>query len=519
MAQSTRSSQPSKGPRSSVASGQPVPLSLAENPAAEPLQGGISRERAAHVLLILIVAVAAYLRFRDLGDDSIWLDEAASWIQATSGSAADVIAATARDNYPPLHNLILWALISIFGDSEWVLRLPSAVFGVLNVIAIYWVATLIRGRMTGLIAALLLALSGFHIWYSQEARMYALLALAATVFAGTVLRLCNRPSNWNTAPVILSGVALLYSHPYGALTWISIVATVSPFLIWRPVPGAVTRMRWAMTNLIAIALFLPWAWVLLWRADAINRSGFWIDRPTLGSMIGDIQTLLTGPYTLAFFGIATVIAFVKPATSSAPILGDLETDTAPGLPWMTPMLVLLAWALGPVVLGYLASILIEPVFLARYLLGSLPAFLLLAAVGMSRVVRNLGTAVLATLLVVAVSVHALSNYTPSERDDWRSAAALIAEGYDRSICLVFDGEADIWAFRYYVPRPFDCIVFGETRAEIRPGQLPSDFAYLLISGGDLLTERIVEAFEPGWDVAAASKFKGIDVIAMVRTGS
>jgi hypothetical protein len=65
-----------------------------------------------------------------------------------------------------------WILI---GDSEFMLRLPSMVFGVLTVLAIYVVAARLFSQLTGLIAATLLSVHGFHVAFSQIARSYSLL--------------------------------------------------------------------------------------------------------------------------------------------------------------------------------------------------------------------------------------------------------------------------------------------------------------------------------------------------------
>ena len=112
--------------------------------------------------LCVIVTAGAWLRFHNLGADSLWLDEAVSW-QQSKDSLADLISRTAQDNYPPLHNLFLYASINLFGDGEWSLRLPSAIFGTANILAIYWLGSMTGGRIAGLLAAAFLALSGFHV--------------------------------------------------------------------------------------------------------------------------------------------------------------------------------------------------------------------------------------------------------------------------------------------------------------------------------------------------------------------
>lgn len=397
-----------------------MPVSVNASQASTPtgLAGWTSQ-----VVFGLIVAIAAYLRFTDLGADSLWFDEAASWDQATAGGLTDVVAATAADNYPPLHNLILWATIGVLGDGEWTLRLPSAVFGVLNVVAIYWVASLVAGRAAGLIAALLLALSAFPAWYSGEARMYALLALSATLFAGASLRLWTRSSAVNIILVGAAGLALLYSHPYGALTWFCIAGAGAVVCARLSEPGGLRAWRWVALQLVLLAGFLPWAWVLYRRAEAISERDFWIAYPTPAFVFRQIENLLSGPYVLTLV-VAAAIAGLWFKPREGGVFGD--PPALPPLPArvVAKNLLLPAWAFGPIVLGYLISVTVEPIFIARYLLGSLPAILILAAIGLSRLTTSMPAAA-ATMAVVA-GVTWFAGSGPGPRDDWRGAITLVA---------------------------------------------------------------------------------------------
>jgi uncharacterized membrane protein len=144
-----------------------------------------------YITILGIVVMGAWLRFQNLSADSIWLDEAVSWLQS-KGTFADLISATAKDNYPPLHNLLLFTAMSLSGsDVEWVLRAPSTVLGIGNIVAIYWLSVLIEGPTTGRMRAAIVATSGFHIFFSQEARMYSLPAAAATLLRSRSVLLCK----------------------------------------------------------------------------------------------------------------------------------------------------------------------------------------------------------------------------------------------------------------------------------------------------------------------------------------
>ena len=50
-------------------------------------------------------------------------------MQVHNNSFPEMISATIRDNYPPLYNVAAWGFVEVFGDAEWVLRLPAALFG------------------------------------------------------------------------------------------------------------------------------------------------------------------------------------------------------------------------------------------------------------------------------------------------------------------------------------------------------------------------------------------------------
>ena len=256
---------------------------------AETIKG----HRATLAAVGLVVAIGALLRFHNLGGESLWADEAASWTEAKD-SLADLIKRTADDNYPPLHNLALFAAIKLFGDSEWSLRLPSAIFGVANIVALYWLGSMTVGRTAGLIGAALLALSPFHVWYSQEARMYSLLALAATLYAATSFHYLRAPSLPRGAWVSLAGLALVYSHPYGALDWIAIVVAFAVFVLSATSSPPRTMLVWAASNVIVAAGFAPWVRILASRAHAIAAHGFWIPAPTLPFVLEHLRRVVGG---------------------------------------------------------------------------------------------------------------------------------------------------------------------------------------------------------------------------------
>ncbi|MBI5668707.1 MAG: glycosyltransferase family 39 protein [Chloroflexi bacterium] len=126
--------------------------------------------------VLAVVSFAFYLRFHNLEAQSLWNDEGNSFVQATR-SFADIAVNAARDIHPPGYYLLLAVWRQITGDTEFALRALSAFASVLTVAFTYALGRRLFGAFAGLIAALFVTLNTFNIYYAQEARMYALLAL------------------------------------------------------------------------------------------------------------------------------------------------------------------------------------------------------------------------------------------------------------------------------------------------------------------------------------------------------
>ena len=124
-----------------------------------------------------LVAVAAVLRFQGLDRQSFWSDESitALLVRLDAAELLDGIART--ESAPPLYYVLAWLWGKVFGTGEVGLRSLSAVFGVLTVPVAYGAAATLLSRRSALAAAALVAVNPLLIWYSQEARAYALLVL------------------------------------------------------------------------------------------------------------------------------------------------------------------------------------------------------------------------------------------------------------------------------------------------------------------------------------------------------
>ena len=127
-------------------------------------------------MILAILFLSFVLRVISV-NQSLWIDEATSVLTARDFSFSEIITKfSPGDFHPPLYYLILKIWTAIFGSGEVGVRLLSVMAGVGTVYLIYQIANkFIRVNYSNFpgTAALLLATSGLHIYYSQEARMYA----------------------------------------------------------------------------------------------------------------------------------------------------------------------------------------------------------------------------------------------------------------------------------------------------------------------------------------------------------
>ena len=114
------------------------------------------------------------------------------------------------ESAPPLYYALAWVWTQVTGTGEFGLRSLSAVAGVATVPVAYLIGLELRGRRAGLMAAALVAVNPMLLWYSQEARAYALLALLCAALAALLRARPARAAGGATSPLwgVASGLAL-----------------------------------------------------------------------------------------------------------------------------------------------------------------------------------------------------------------------------------------------------------------------------------------------------------------------
>jgi mannosyltransferase len=169
-------------------------------------------------LLAGIIVLGALLRFPTLGVQSYWYDEAVTVVRVLHPSLTDTLSAVASsESTPPLYYVLAWVWSKLFGTGEVGLRALSAVIGTATIPVVYAAATEAISRRAGLIAAALAAVSPWLVWYSQEARSYALLMLLGGLSFLFFVRSLRQPRPRVLASWALASCLAVATHYFAAL--------------------------------------------------------------------------------------------------------------------------------------------------------------------------------------------------------------------------------------------------------------------------------------------------------------
>lgn len=421
------------------------------------------------ILMALILILAAALRFWRIDAQSLWYDEGNS-AYAAAQPVREIVVAAARDIHPPGYYILLAGWEDLAGHSELALRMLSALAGVLTTALVYALGVRLFERPSGALAALLVAVNPFQVWYAQEVRMYALLALlsaASVCLTAAVLtipaemtagRFRPRRAAFIIAAYVLVNTAGLYTHytfPFVLL------AESLAFLIWllgrpRKLHGLLT---WAALQIVALALYVPWL------PAAIRQLSTWPRVPAPPVSMEQIGAAIA-------YGLTTPLDVARGGLIPLLLLGIVGLFPPPEEPrrylHFGERLGLVAlWLLVPVAIP-LALGVVREASLKFFLPAGLAFWLLIArgAVMGFRLGRplpgvgGLGGAMtrLATVILLAVGLlpvyDGLRNlyFDPAyARDDYRAIAQRILAEAGPDAAVVLDAPNQVQVFGYYFP--------------------------------------------------------------------
>jgi hypothetical protein len=392
-----------------------------------------SRYRLSPQALPAVVgAIALSLRLYGLGDKPFWMDEITSLRRATA-TVPHLITDSLHQNHYPTYFLLLW-LVARIGTSQWLLRLPSAVFGALGAGLACEIGCKAAGARCGAVTGILMALSPFEIQLGQEARSYTLVSCLILIALSGLVRLAQEPP-LAALPLRRAGALRGAWLAYGLGTAAALVVlnVAVPWLIASNLSavaiagrsGAVRRgflRNWGFAQLFIFAVWLPLliAVYIGSKGQVLNGPG-WAPAATLET----IWAIGAPVYLLRISSFITLdLAPVAIPTLSLSLL-VLVAIGAWQLRRQPSVLIVLGLAAFLLPLGLLLLSFYVPVLVPRYFAWGAGPFFVLAGAGLGRLPAS-RYAVLASVFGAACLINLVPYYSYETKPRWDLLAARLA---------------------------------------------------------------------------------------------
>ncbi len=418
------------------------------------IRDGVARAAGNRFLVVsLLTLLALGLRLIRLAYQPLWWDEGWSLFFATSGFR-EMLELTAVDIHPPLYYLVLHYWIRVFGSGVVSVRFLSVLLGTAAVPLLYAAGRRLAGHRGGLLAGLLLAVSPFHIFYSQEVRMYGLVTLlgAAAFYFTTLWEARNgRVGIGAWLGYVLAAMAALCTAYYAAF----LLLGLNLYMLFRwlrgrrllrepsaqPVPQLST---WLGAQLAVLLLCLPWIWYAGGKLLTYVRFKVGVEGdPSFGPLVylarhlaafdwGHAEGMLAEWWWIGLLPLVVLLLalayslwrrqFGGEGAASPGRGGDEPSPSVrPDLAYALPLSIVAV----TVACGFAINLILpfNPPRSERLLLVALPAYLVLFVMGLmalGRTKRRLATATMGLLVVLGLVSLGCFYATPRYRsDDYR----------------------------------------------------------------------------------------------------
>ncbi len=390
--------------------------------------------------LVADLAAAGVLGFIRLGQKPLWHDEAYTAAMAVTPFRVFWQALARQEAFAGVYYSILRVWTSVSTSEAW-LRLPSVLFGVASVAALFVLTRRLFGTTAAAIAGGLLAVNAFSVRYQQEARAYSMAMFASVLATYALVVAVEHESRRRWLAYAAAATFAVYAHAFALFV-------VAAHAVWL-----VARRRLSLAAAVAFAscglLVAPLLTVLAVSSD-IERG---IPHPGLRAVAsaflnltggGGVRTpaavlLLLGCGAFATIGVVT--SFVR------------HRRRAIGTDGPSSALLAIAWIAVPIC-GSLALSAVRPIFLSRYLIVVVPALAMLTAVGIAslRPVAVRATALCALLLLSAPPLVAYYGQPFKDGEDWRTAVANVVARERPGDGIIFLSRFGRRPFEYYLTR-------------------------------------------------------------------
>lgn len=412
--------------------------------------------------MLPIIALAFATRLYRLDGQSLWFDEIVivtlarlPWYDSLRAALGQGVQLT-----PVFHGVIkLWLAV---GDSDWLVRVPAVLMGVLAIPLVFKLGRLYFNDKVGLLAAFIFAINPYQVWYGQELKLYSLLPVIA---AGAMYGFSRMLQSQGHKGVWLLTFFNLIGLP--AHYFMFLVSTVQFLYIILTFRRTYPLLRvWIVTQFIGVfPLVLWWLFILYQRYMSVGIA--WIPNPTWYTpwlTFWSFNFTYTGTFSfLTLLGLGVALVGLA--------LGLLRV-------WERPEqgLLLTLWLFAPFVIVFSFSLGRISFYVDRYLLIVTPVLTFLMVAGLLEIRPQVVRIGMIAFFIVITGLHLSNVYfnrNDFSKEDWRTLAQTLEAQAEPGQTVITCVDGHWLSFEYYNRhqklKP-DQVIFAAMVNELRPSE-------------------------------------------------
>jgi hypothetical protein len=348
-------------------------------------------------LLLLILLLATFLRLYQLDFQGVWLDEVHTMIEScpelTIAEFKEVI--TFREGMGYLYFFIVRIFQEVLGISSYSVRLFSAIIGIAAVYSIYSLGKSLYNKNVGLIAALLLSVNSFIIFYSQEARPYMLLVFAVILSFKLLVDFIRKPTYKTSIYYGLSTGLIVNAHFVGLSTLFSQYVLLLFIFILIDKKQKLNFFKYGAISFF-VTLLLSWNTKDIFIKLLDYKSG-WLTLPGKDGFTIIFYDLLGSTEMVTFIFSSLIVFFLIKIFNEKEL--TYKHDEIINNRLIFTSLVLFSWFFLPILIPIIKSYTTEPMIYNRYFICLIPALLITIAIGLELIKNKISK-----ILIIAVVV-------------------------------------------------------------------------------------------------------------------
>ncbi|WP_219928792.1 glycosyltransferase family 39 protein [Flavobacterium album] len=351
------------------------------------------------------------------------------------------------EQMPPLYFYLVYYLFKVFGYKTIVARLFSAVLGCISIYALYLLGKELFSRRAGYVAAILLSVNYFGLFYSQEARPYAMLLLFSIAAFYRLVLFIKNPTLKNAVFHGIFSAMMIYGHFFGLMAYMAQYSILLLFLVLTE-PGSKLRFfrNIFVSGVVALIILIPAIPVFI---EVIKIKEFWIPRPgpdtftlMFKEFFGSSEMVLM--LVLVFF-VSYIASLVKQKQLK------LNYITLIGNKTLFSFIIIIPWLAIPIIIALIKSYASSTsVLISRYFIVLLPAVIMMLTIGAIQFRNKIIQYTLITLFVIlslSDIIVVKKYYTSILKSQFRETADFVKENNESMAPVVTSLP---WHLKYFL---------------------------------------------------------------------